>query len=219
MQKEKRGIVFKQNYHSQKSLSGIPTLNTQSKEDPRQRHLGMTACCNTPHLAFGHPLPQGLRKTALGFTLIELLVVVLIIGILAAVALPQYQKAVLKTRMMATVALGDAIYKAEELYYLANGQYATSMEDLEIETPIDETKYLLRFDMRDNGHAAFTLDLLGTKLRFVKFLDHHSGENVSKRICRVQRQGNQQEHAVCAALTQKTIQPINNTTYVDYAFD
>ena len=70
-----------------------------------------------------------------GFTLIELLVVVLIIGILAAVAVPQYEKAVLKSRIQANMSLVKSLVEAEELYYLANGQYTPNMEDLDITLP------------------------------------------------------------------------------------
>lgn len=74
-----------------------------------------------------------------GFTLIELLVVVLIIGILSAVALPQYTRAVEKSRATQAMTLVKAIADAQKVYYLANGTYATKFEDLDIDMPWTET--------------------------------------------------------------------------------
>ena len=70
-----------------------------------------------------------------GFTLIELLVVVLIIGILAAVAVPQYQKAVMKSRAMGIMPLVKAIDTAQQVYKLANGTYSDSFEKLDLALP------------------------------------------------------------------------------------
>ncbi len=75
-----------------------------------------------------------------GFTLIELLVVVLIIGILAAVAVPQYQKAVEKSRLTEAYTMADALRKSIELHVLANGMgeynlFAQNPEGGEIEIP------------------------------------------------------------------------------------
>ena len=76
-----------------------------------------------------------------GFTLIELLVVVLIIGILAAIALPQYNKAVEKSRAMQGIVLARTLHEAQEAYYLENGEYASSKEGLaiDIKCPADYT--------------------------------------------------------------------------------
>ncbi len=78
-----------------------------------------------------------------GFTLIELLVVVLIIGILAAVALPQYQKAVNKSRATQAVTLLKSLVDAQEVFFVSNNTYTDDLTALDIDIPasliFDET--------------------------------------------------------------------------------
>ncbi len=70
-----------------------------------------------------------------GFTLIELLIVVLIIGVLSAIALPQYEKAVEKSRAAEPMTLLTALGHAQEVYYMANGTYATKFNELDVQIP------------------------------------------------------------------------------------
>ena len=67
-----------------------------------------------------------------GFTLIELLVVVLNIGILAAMAMPQYFKAVERSRMTEAVAIMDSVAKAQRRKYMQRNTFTSNFEALDV---------------------------------------------------------------------------------------
>ncbi len=124
-----------------------------------------------------------------GFTLIELLVVVLIIGILSAVALPQYQKAVLKSRYASAKALVRALADAEERYYLANNEYTTTWDNLDIDSPAYLDEYESGSGVQRKfawGHCTLWADgpgcNIGGKIAYGRILQHHSYQP-GKQLC------------------------------------
>ena len=70
-----------------------------------------------------------------GFTLIELLVVVLIIGILAAYAVPSYRVAVGTSRAATMYALIRSVDQAQEHFYMQTGHYASNLDSLVVAMP------------------------------------------------------------------------------------
>ena len=99
------------------------------------------------------------------FTLIELLVVVLIIGILAAVALPQYQKTVERSKATQAMQMLSSIAQAYQIAYLANGEYAQKFEELDVDIPFTgNTKfYPLDSDTKSNEDWSFQIEQHATE--------------------------------------------------------
>ena len=97
------------------------------------------------------------KQAKQGFTLIELLVVVLIIGILAAIALPQYNVAVAKSRLAQAFILARTIQTAEEVYYLSNNTYTPDISALDIDVGnyqvlADDNGQFLKIQLPNNYH-------------------------------------------------------------------
>ena len=108
-----------------------PYLNLDSRftmRCPGMTKRGFTRCCHSETLRAAVS-----ESNKIGFTLIELLVVVLIIGILSAVALPQYTKAVKKSRAAGVLPYMKEAQNARQLYFMSNGTYTSNFREFDMD--------------------------------------------------------------------------------------
>jgi len=100
------------------------------------------------------------KHRVFGFTLIELMIVVAIVGILSAIAVPQYQDYVLKGRRTAAQAFLLQVAQREQQYFLDNRAYATSLAALNVSMPSDVSPYYELVDITsDTAPPTFRIEI------------------------------------------------------------
>ena len=155
-------------------------------------------------------------KNKKAFTLIELLVVVLIIGILAAIALPQYQVAVEKSRFTQSIVIARAIRDAQDLYYLNNNTYSDDFAELDLSfSPTASGTY---FSLSDKISILITptyvyvINQEGT----IGLVVPYTGQNYTstgKWVCQAQTD-NQIANQVCKSLGGGFIDNVSSDCYI-----
>ena len=116
------------------------------------------------------------KNNKLGFTLLELLVVVLIIGILAAIALPQYQRVLAKSKAAQMYEAVSAIARVAQTSYMVNGSWPSTFDQLDIDYNLSDTESsvcgstVVGGGLKTNGEFEFlianTLDFSQVSVRF-----------------------------------------------------
>lgn len=75
------------------------------------------------------------QKKQQGFTLIELMIVVAVIGVLASIAIPQYQKYVAKSEVASALATMTGVKTNVEAYAVENGEFPDTGKENDLGVP------------------------------------------------------------------------------------
>ncbi|WP_447044031.1 pilin [Vreelandella sp. H-I2] len=117
-----------------------------------------------------------------GFTLIELMIVVAIIGVLASLAVPQYQNYVGRAQVSEALSLMSPAKTAISEYYITRGEFPTTNEQAGLSEPAQMSgKYVASVDVSP-GEAGVTVitmksDSVVTELKGKTLVFEPSGEN------------------------------------------
>ncbi len=167
------------------------------------------------------------QKNCKGFTLLELLVVVVIIEILAAIALPQYQVATKVAKIKGLYPVMRALVEARTNYYLAHNVWTTNMDNLDIEVPYNRKEgntyytnwgwFELTANTGDayNGYVRFKVN--NTNVTIVFHYGHYavSYGYINQGICYAPK-NNKQANEICGKLGTRKSSSSTDNIYLFY---
>jgi type IV pilus assembly protein PilA len=99
------------------------------------------------------------RKKSEGFTLIELLVVIIIIGILAAIALPSFLNQANKAKQSEAKSYIGTLVRTQQAYYLEKSEYADTFEKMAKPVAEDTTNYT--YSITGGGKDSTSVVIIG----------------------------------------------------------